>query len=167
MPTNRGAAVTTRCTLATVDDAALVHRLMWEAFAEYDGVLEPPTGALAESVADVAAAIAAGGAVLAWEGEVAVASARYQPEADHLSIGRVSVPPAHRGNGYARAVMSYLEELGRALGLPEARVGVRRNLPDNIALYERLGYRIVSEQPHPRGPAYTSVIMTKRLSVAS
>ncbi len=114
-----------RFTLATVADAALVHRLMWEAFAEYDGVLEPPTGALAESVADVEAAIDAGGAVLVRQGEVPVASARFQPETDHLYIGRVSVPPAYRGNGLARAVMVFLEELGRRLGLPEARVGVR------------------------------------------
>jgi ribosomal protein S18 acetylase RimI-like enzyme len=152
-----------RIELASVADAALVHRLMWEAFAEYDGVLEPPTGALAESVADVEAAIAAGGAVLVWQGKEAIASARFQPEADHLYIGRVSVPPAHRGNGLARAVMAFLEEHGRTLGLPEAQVGVRRNLPGNIALYERLGYVIVREEPHPRGPAYTSVTMSKRL----
>jgi ribosomal protein S18 acetylase RimI-like enzyme len=152
-----------RITLATTADAALVHRLMWQAFGEYDGVLEPPTGALAESVADVEAAIAAGGAVLVWQGDVAVASARFQPEADHLYVGRVSVPPAYRGKGLARAVMTFLEEYGRRLGLPEARVGVRRNLPGNIALYERLGYVIVREEPHPRGPAYTSVTMAKRL----
>jgi ribosomal protein S18 acetylase RimI-like enzyme len=60
-------------------------------------------------------------------------------------------------------VMTFLEEHGRRLGLPEARVGVRRHLPGNIALYERLGYVIVSEEPHPRGPAYTSVTMAKRL----
>lgn len=155
--------MTTRIALATVEDAALVHRLMWEAFAEYDGVLEPPTGALAESVADVAAGIAAGGALLVWRGEVAVGSARFEVKHGNLYIGRVSVPPAYRGQGLARAMMDFLEEHGRRLGLPEAEVGVRRNLPGNIALYERLGYRIVREEPHPRGPAYTSVTMTKRL----
>jgi ribosomal protein S18 acetylase RimI-like enzyme len=152
-----------RITLASIEDAPLVHRLMCEAFAEYDGVLEPPTGALMESVADVAAAIAAGGAVLAWESEVAVGSARFKPEADHLYVGRVAVVPVYRGRGLARAMMEFLEDHGRALGMPEARVGVRRNLPGNIALYERLGYRIVREEPHPRGPAYTSVTMVKRL----
>jgi ribosomal protein S18 acetylase RimI-like enzyme len=155
--------VAVRITFVEVADAALVHRLMREAFAEYDGVLEPPSGALTETVADVTAAIVAGGAVVAWRGEVAVASARYQAEADHLSIGRVAVPPVYRGRGLARAMMTFLEDHGRALGLPEARVGVRRSLPDNIALYERLGYRIVSEEPHPRGPAFTSVTMVKRL----
>jgi ribosomal protein S18 acetylase RimI-like enzyme len=149
--------------LAGVEDAPLVHRLMWEAFAEYDGTLEPPTGALMETVADVVAAIAAGGAVLAWDGEAAVGSARFQPEVDHLYVGRVAVLPAYRGRGLARAMMAFLEEHGRALGLPAVQVGVRRNLPGNIALYERLGYRIVREELHPRGPAYTSVTMVKRL----
>ncbi len=131
------------------DEAALVLDLAVRAFEEYRETLIPPPGILAESVADVAAYIERGGAVLAFEGDVAVGSARFHPEPDYLYIGRVSVPPEFRRRGIARQLMLFLEEHARSLGLPETRVEVRMALPSNIALYESLGYVPISYQPHP------------------
>jgi ribosomal protein S18 acetylase RimI-like enzyme len=34
------------------------------------------------------------------------------------------------------------------LGYTEVRIGVRAQLPGNIRLYQRLGYRIVAEHRH-------------------
>jgi GNAT superfamily N-acetyltransferase len=139
-------------TAAQPDEAAIVHHIMQEAFAEYRDILQPPSGSHAETVADVQRAIVEGGAVLVWDGDVPVASARYRREPDHLYVGRVAVLPAYRRRGIASLVMRWMEEQARRWNKSSVRVGVRMSLPGNLALYEKLGYRMVEVQPHPRGP---------------
>lgn len=151
----------TTVTLATSDDAPLVHRIMLAAFEEYRGVLEPPSSTHQETVEDVRRAFDTGGAVLAWVDDEAVGSARFQPRSDHLYVGRVSTLPDWRGRGIASALMTFLAGHARTLALPEVRVEVRLSLPSNVALYRRLGFHTVSEQPHPRGPAFKTVILGK------
>jgi ribosomal protein S18 acetylase RimI-like enzyme len=137
---------------ATAGDAELVRRIMQEAFAEYVGVLQPPSGAHTETVEDVLRVMALGGAVLAWLGDEAVGAARYERRGGHLYVGRVAVLPAYRKQGIATALMRHLEDVARDLGLPAIQVGVRMSLPSNLALYQRLGYELIDVQPHPRGP---------------
>ena len=126
-------------------------------------VLEPPSSTHDETVEDVRAAFASGGAVLAWEGEAAVGSARFQPRPDYLYVGRVSVLPAWRKRGIGAAMMAFIEEHALTIGQPEIRVEVRLSLPSNVALYRHLGFHTISEQPHPRGPAFRTVILGKRI----
>jgi ribosomal protein S18 acetylase RimI-like enzyme len=144
-----------------VDEAPLVHGIMREAFAEYAGRLPVESGALRESVADVATAMRAGGAVLCFldDGaalclldDVAVGSARFLVEDDALYVNRVAVLPAYRRRGIASALMSFLEDVARSRGKNAIRIGVRESLPSNIALYEALGYGTVSIDRHPGGP---------------
>lgn len=150
-----------RVALAGPDDAPLVRRIMLAAFEQFRGTLEPPSSALDETDDDVRRAIAAGGAVIAWRGDVAVGSARFLPRADYLYVGRVAVLPEQRGLGVAGALLAALDAQARARGLPEVRVEVRLSLPDNVAFFRRLGFRTISEQPHPRGPAYWTVVLGK------
>jgi len=148
---------------AQVEDAALVHRIMQEAFAEYRGVLDPPSSAHDETVHDVAQAIQRGGALLVWDGASPVASARFDPRTDHLYVGRVAVLPEHRRGGIAAAIMRRMADIARDFGLPMVQVEVRDSLPSNVGLYARLGFEIVAVQPHPRGPDKT-ITMALRLS---
>ena len=136
---------------------------MIAAFEEYRGVLEPPSSTHQETVEDVRRAFDTGGAVLAWVDDQAVGSARFQPRPDYLYVGRVSTLPDWRGRGIGSALMTFLEVHARTLGLPEIRVEVRLSLPSNVALYRRLGFHTVSEQPHPRGPAFKTVILGKHV----
>jgi ribosomal protein S18 acetylase RimI-like enzyme len=153
-----------RLTLATGDDAPLVRQIMLAAFEEFRGTLEPPSSALDETLDDTRRAIDAGGAILAWRGDEAVGSARFLPRPDHLYVGRLAVLPAHRGQGIAAALLSAMEEQARLRALPELRVEVRLGLPGNVALFRHLGFRTISEQPHPRGPAYWTVILDKPIA---
>ncbi|MBV9169488.1 MAG: GNAT family N-acetyltransferase [Chloroflexi bacterium] len=138
--------------LARSDDADLIHRITQAAFAEYRGALPVEPGALTETVADVAAALRQGGAVLATiDGEHAGA-ARFVREDEDLYVGRVAVLPSHRRQGVASAMMGYLEQLAPSLGCAAVRIGVRESLPSNVALYQTLGYEVVKIEPHPRGP---------------
>lgn len=145
------------------EDAALVHRLMVAAFAEYDGVLDPPTGALAESVADVARAIAAGVAAVAWVGAEPAGTVRAHVEPGHLYVGRLAVLPAFRRNGVAAALMAAAEAEAAARGLPEVRGEVRTALPGNVAFFARRGYAHRETRPHPRHPSATSELLAKRV----
>ena len=139
---------------------------MQEAFAEYAGVLQPPSGAHDETAGDVRRVLARGGGVLAWLEETAAGAARYEPRHGALYVGRVAVLPAYRGRGIASAMMRHLEDVARSLGLARMEVGVRMSLPSNLALYRRLGYELVDVQPHPRGPDRVGTL-TKHLSAGN
>jgi ribosomal protein S18 acetylase RimI-like enzyme len=147
---------------ARVEDAELVHRTMHAAFDEYRGVLDPPSSSHDETVVDVARKIEQGGALLAWDGETLLGSARFEPRTDYLYVGRVSVPPAHRRKGVALALMAGMAEVARELGLAEVQVEVRESLPSNVRLYQRLGFEVVGVEAHPRGPDRT-VRMAQRV----
>jgi ribosomal protein S18 acetylase RimI-like enzyme len=134
-----------------VEQASEVRRIMQLAFEEYRGLLVPPSGALTETVEDVRTAISGGGAFLAFAGDVAVGSARYRLFPDHAYAERIAVLPEHRGRGVAVALMAAFEEAVHALGVPEARVGVRASLASNLRFYENLGYRALASRPYPTG----------------
>ncbi|MDF2959708.1 MAG: family N-acetyltransferase [Paenibacillus sp.] len=137
---------------ACIEEIPVVHRIMREAFEEYDGVLVPPSGALSETVEDVIRKIdGRGGAVIVRDGQVPAGSARYYYSGNYIYIGRVSVIPGYRGRGLARYMLTYLEEAARGRSYSEARVEVRLSLPENVNYYKRLGYRVIKEQSYPGG----------------
>ena len=134
---------------------------MRAAFAEYAGKLPQESGALRERLEDVQRAMAEGGAVLAFIDNVAVGSARFEPDGDGLYVGRVAVLPEHRRQGIASALMRFIEDLARSMGKAWIRIGVRESLPSNIALYETLGYQTIKTEPHGADRSRT---MVRRLS---
>jgi GNAT superfamily N-acetyltransferase len=136
---------------------------MQAAFEEYRGVLEPPSGAHDEAVADVDRAMADGGAVLAWDGDEPVGSARFAMFPERVYVGRVSVLPSHRRRGIATAMMRWVEELARQAGRACVEIAVRASLPSNVRLYESLGYDVYAIEPHARGPEMNVVHMRKWL----
>ena len=138
-----------RC--ANPEDAALLHNIIRAAFAEYDGVLAVPPGALTETLQEVERAIARGTALLAYDAEQAVGTVRYEVRPSYLYVGRLAVLPSHRGRRVGAALMAYVERLAPELGRTTIHLGTRLSMPGNLAFYERLGYRIVSREPHPRG----------------
>lgn len=148
---------------ATPQDAALVHRLMLAAYEEYRDRLVPPSGAFEESVEDVRHAIAEGGAVIARLDSEPVGCGRFEfaPDRSFIEVGRLSVLPAYRGRGIATRMLSWFEARAAALGVPEVVLGVRLNLPRNIALYERAGYVVYDYEDRPEY-GRVSVWMKKR-----
>jgi GNAT superfamily N-acetyltransferase len=145
------------------EQAGEVLRIMQLAFEEYRGRLVPPSGALTETIEDVRTAINGGGAFLAFADGVVVGSARYRLFPDHAYAERVAVLPGHRGKGVAVALMAAFEEAVRAIGVPEARVGVRASLPSNLRFYENLGYRALASRLYPTGTDF-DITLSKRLA---
>jgi ribosomal protein S18 acetylase RimI-like enzyme len=130
---------------------------MRAAFAEYDGKLAQPSGALSETLEDVQRAMSEGGAALALLDGVAVGSARYVAADDELYVGRVAVLPEYRRRGVASALMRFLEDHALSIGKSSVRIGVRESLPSNLALYEALGYERIKVEPHGADRSWTLI----------
>lgn len=149
--------------IARVEEVPLVHRIMHEAFEEYRWTLTPPTGALKETVQDVAAAMSKGGAILAFVGDEAVGSARFEESwPNYLYFGRLSVLPAHRGRGVGKAMVRWLEDYASVSGVGEVRLGVRTCLVSNLQFYLRLGYdvyRFDEHSGHPQAVAWMKKLL--------
>ncbi len=145
---------------ATEDDAPAIYDLVQAAFAEYRGTIPVPPGALGDTVEDFRAAAALGTTVLvydmpdylAFEPGVLVATARYEPRDGYLYIGRVAVNPDYRKRSIGTLLMLNIEDLAPMLGYSRLYLGTRASMPSNLSFYKRLGYRVVKEEPHPRGP---------------
>ena len=136
---------------AGLEEADTVMQLMRLAFAEYRGKLYPESGALGETVDDVRSGIASGGAFLALVDKAIAGSARYRVFSDHIYGERIGVLPEYRGLGIAAALTKAIESTAGARGVPQVQVKVRRSIPSNLVLYQKLGYRVLGTEPYPIG----------------
>ena len=145
--------MTIEITPAAPEDVPLVYQIMQAAFAEYIGVLVPPSSVEYETLEDARRTIAEGGAVLARLDGNAVGSARYSfhDEGHICYVGRVSVLPEARGKGIASAMVTYIEGIAREQGCESMEIMVRLILESNVHLYERIGYHIANTFEHPKG----------------
>ncbi len=137
---------------ATEEDAAAILMITRAAFEEYQGRLDPPSGAHKETLEHLHQGVfqPEHGAALALVDGQPVGALRWSidPQRDHLYVGRVAVLPAYRRRGVASALMGWAEDHARALGLPAIQIGARLQLPENIRFYEQLGYQITGYGQH-------------------
>jgi ribosomal protein S18 acetylase RimI-like enzyme len=148
---------------AKLDDSALLLDTIVQAFESYRGKFDPPSGVFAETVATIRGKVEIGGGYIATiDGEVA-GCVLYEPQADHVYLGRLAVLPAFRGNGVARVLVESVENRARELSLPAVQLGVRIALTGNQEMFTRLGYQVLYEGKHPGYDEITFVQMAKRL----
>jgi GNAT superfamily N-acetyltransferase len=143
--------------------APLVRALMLAGFEQFQGVLDPPSGAFSETNDEVAAAIDRGGAAIAWLDDVPAGSIRFEPEESWLYIGRLAVIPDARRRGVAHALMRAAEAEAARFCVTEIQLSMRAILPGNRALFEKLGYQVISVDPHPRNPLQNTLRLRKPL----
>lgn len=130
-------------------DAAQVQGVAAAAFAARP-VLAPPSAALTETVAEVAAELEAhGGAVVRRGGDV-VACLRLAVDGDVVRLRRVAVHPDHQGHGlgtrlalWTQAWLARRRLDGELPGVERVAVDVRRELPANQRFWEVLEYERV------------------------
>ena len=142
--------------------AAEAHRLTQLAFGGYDR-LDPPSGALRETVDNVRDDLERAGGALADIDGKPVGCLRFEREPGLLRVRRVAIDPAWQRRGLGTALMNWTHDYARELGVTEVRVGVRRQLPGNIAFYVRLGYTLLAEHRHPGYAEVTWLEMSRRL----
>jgi tRNA threonylcarbamoyladenosine biosynthesis protein TsaE len=129
---------------ASLEQAALVQRVMRAAFAQYDSSVKPAFPAHRETLADVIAAMRAGGALLAMYDDEPIGSVRYRLYLDKFVIERVAVLPEYQGQGVASLMMEELEAVAAAYGYVRTELCSRLTLPRNIDFYRKRGYDIVT-----------------------
>jgi ribosomal protein S18 acetylase RimI-like enzyme len=145
------------------DAAATVHALTQLAFRPYLGVLDPPSGVTRETVESVRSDLERAGGAIAWLGETPVGCLRFELEDDHVHVRRVAVPPRWQRRGIGTSLMRWAHARAREVGLDEIRLGVRKQLPGNLAFYEALGYRLVARHRHPGRKGVTWYEMSLRV----
>lgn len=152
--------------LAKVEDAYLVHAVMMAAFEEYR-YIDIPSSALSETVHSIQESLSHNKehACLYMENETPIGSVRFKLNEDSLYFSRLSVCPQERGKGIAKSMLSWLEAYARQHGKREVRCQVRMSIPQNIKLYESVGYEICGKEivVKPNGREVKTVFMKKNI----
>jgi ribosomal protein S18 acetylase RimI-like enzyme len=144
-------------------DAATIVKILHEAFREYDGVLNPPSGVRNESADTVRAKMQTGQWLLAYSDGRAVGCVWCEPRDGFMYLGRLAVLPAQRGRGIGNALIDSVEARAKNAGFTRVRLGVRTALHEMRAAYERRGYVFVETHTHEGFTAPTYVILEKTL----
>ena len=150
--------------IATAADATVIADLVRRAFAAQPRTTDPPSSALKETVAIVAAHLARGGGAVLERGGVVVGAVLWEVEDDALYISRVSVDPACRRQGIARALVGEAEREARRRRLPRMTLGVRLELEENRQLFRSCGFEDFEFRRHEGYTEPTWVLMECRLT---
>jgi len=144
-------------------EAGLLHDLLVRAFSEYEGRLDPPSGANAETINSIAHKLEEGGALVCEGGGVTAGCIFYRRKDGHLHVGRLAVVPALRRRGIGDLLLRAAEGRAAELGLPSVRLGVRLALESLRAYYATRGYAAIALHSHAGHSQPTFVEMEKRL----
>lgn len=153
--------------IANEEDIPNVHKLMLEAFEEYR-YLDVPSSALNEPLETLQTAFKSGleQAILCSVDGIPLGSLRFTIKEDSLYFSRVSVAPKARGKGIAKEMLLWLEKYAYDNSKMKIECRVRASLPNNISIYETMGYIVAKEEvvTNPNGFSVKTVLMEKLLS---
>lgn len=75
---------------------------------------------------------------------------------DHAKLANIAVHPSAGGMGIGRALIDVCETRVIELGLNELRLATHKDIPENVSLYEHLGWHVTDSQDN-------KIYMSKRL----
>jgi ribosomal protein S18 acetylase RimI-like enzyme len=145
-------------------DAGVIADLIRRAFAAQPRPTNPPSSALKETAASVAAHLARGGGAVLERGGIIVGAVLWEVEDDALYISRISVDPVYRRQGIARALVGEAEREARRRGLLRLTLGVRLELDENRQLFRSCGFENFEFRRHEGYTEPTWVLMELRLT---
>ena len=138
--------------------------LVRDAFAYMDGVIDPPSSALALTASSLEQKAQAEVAYAAIDGDRLVGCVFCRPEPpDFLYIGKLAVDPSAQGMGIGRRLLAQAEATAAELALPALRLETRIKLTDNHACFAAWGFVKTAENRHAGFARTTSIEMQKRL----
>ena len=143
-------------------DAVLA--VLQAAFALQPRETDPPSSAHAETVESLAAHAAKGGLVIAERDDRPVGCVFFREEPDSLYLHKLAVDPVVRDQGLARRLVDAVAAEAVRRGHGRLTLSTRKALPENVALFERLGFRKTGEGTHPGYSAPTFWKMARQLA---
>jgi ribosomal protein S18 acetylase RimI-like enzyme len=127
-----------------------VCEILHAAFAAHDGRIDPPSGAHRETPETIAAKLDHETLLVAQSAGDGIVGCIFctmeSPGAAY--IGRLAVDPGHQGRGIARALLLASIAWAREQGASSVALGVRVELTENIAFFERHGFAITRADAH-------------------
>ncbi len=152
-----------RVVLCGPERAEELHRLTQAAFRKHRK-LDPPSGAVRESVDRVRDDLASGGGAIAeLDGRPVGCLRWYVGDDGNFHVRRVAVEPELQRRGLGSVLMAWAEEEARRRGCKAVSVGVRLALRDNLDFYRKLGYEVIGEHRHESYDRTTWLAMRKSL----
>ncbi len=149
---------------ATLADAEAILSVVYAAFEEYRGRLDPPSGAHSETVEKIRERITKAHAFVALYRDEIVGCVFSEEEEGYMYLNRVGVLPHYRRRGIARELIRLVEAHAQARRYTRVRLSVRVPLTGNRAYYEHLGYHVVEYASHLGYDRPTYVVMEKDVS---
>ncbi len=159
--TGRGATVGTLSVVSTseitirpieVDDAGQVLAVQRAAFVTEALIYDSPDmGPLTQTLTEVEYELRDNLGYVAVSGDRIVGAARAVASAEVLLIGRIAIAPDQQGAGIGPQLLAAVEARGAELGCVVAELFTGSLSADNLALYERLGYRESTRIPQDDG----------------
>lgn len=133
---------------ASLDDADAIRSLVREAYARWVPVIgREPT----PMTADYTQRVQENRFDLLLLNAALVGLIETVLEPDHLLIENVAISPAFQGRGLGRRLLAHAERLAASSGHREVMLYTHARFAANVALYEKLGYRIWREQEFKGG----------------
>ncbi|HEX9033830.1 MAG TPA: GNAT family N-acetyltransferase [Streptosporangiaceae bacterium] len=145
--------MTTALRNATVDDLPSIRQVIADAYAIYaDRMDRPPAPVLNDYLAETEAGqVWVVGTPIA--GVLVLVAGK-----DSLLVENIAVAPSRQGSGLGRRLMKFAEQRAAELGLPRVSLYTNVVMTENLAIYERLGYREVERRAES---GYSRVFLEK------
>lgn len=124
--------------LARSEEANALRQLVADAYTQYIERIGKAPGPMLD---DYAQRVADGQAWVLEVDQAIVGLIVLEDDGDTLLLDNVAVSPAAQGKGYGRILVAFAEEEARRRGYIELRLYTNVLMTENIALYERLGFR--------------------------
>jgi ribosomal protein S18 acetylase RimI-like enzyme len=155
-------------TIAATNDPAdlrAVLELLQLAFRAHEGRIDPPSAVYRETAETLAAKLEIETLLVAREDDGRILGCIFyrRESPDEGYIGRLAVLPELQRRGIARDLVEASLEVARQAGVRRVGLGVRIELAENIAFFERHGFAIVREERHPGYERTTSYHMERPL----
>lgn len=130
---------------ARPDQVAEVRDLTWRAYAKWLDVTPVKPRPM---TADYNAAMHEHRFDCLYRDDILAGLIETVPQDGELLIVNVAIDPDHQGRGFGTRLMRHAEGLAMTAGLRATRLYTNKLMTENIALYERLGYRFEKETRH-------------------
>jgi GNAT superfamily N-acetyltransferase len=139
-------------------------RVILDAFAYMDGVIDPPSSALRLTPASLKQKTQDEIGYLAIKGEKLVGCLFLAERETCFYVGKLAVDPGAQGLGIGRRLLETAAQYACRAGKPVLELQTRVELTRNHAFFRHLGFSEIALTAHPHYDHPTSVTMRRELS---